>query len=64
MDEVNLGSHKDEFVEAAIFEVDFSKPTEGVDMEKPRFLADFADGCLLGRFAGFNVALGDGPAVF
>ena len=64
MDEVNLSGHEDEFVEAAVFEVDFSKPAQGVDMEKPRFFADFADGGLFGGFAGLNVALGDGPAVF
>lgn len=59
-----MSGHEDELVEAAVFEVDFSKPTQGVDMEKPRFFADFADGGLFGGFAGLNVALGDGPAVF
>lgn len=59
-----MSGHEDEFVEAAVFEVDFSKPAQGVDMEKPRFFADFADGGLFGGFAGFDVALGDRPAVF
>ena len=63
MDEVNLGSHEDELVETAIFEVNFSKPTKGVDMKKPRFLTDFANGRLLGRLARLDVALGDGPAI-
>ena len=64
MDEVDLGGHKNEFVEATIFEVDFSKPAQGVDMEKPRFFAYFADGGLFGGFAWLDVAFGDGPAVF
>ena len=64
MDEIDLGGHEDEFVEAAVFEVDFSKPAQGVDMEKPRFFADFTDGGLFGGFAGLDVTFGDGPAVF
>ena len=64
MDEVNLGGHEDELVEAAIFEVDFSKPAEGVDMEKPRFLSDFTDGSLLGSLTRLDVTLRNGPAVF
>ena len=64
MDEVDLGGHEDELVEAAVFEVDFAEPAEGVDVEKAGFFADFADGGLFGGFAGFDVAFGDGPAVF
>lgn len=63
MDKVDLGGHKNEFVEATIFEVDFSKPAQGVDMEKPRFFADFTDGGLFGGFAWLDVALRDGPAI-
>ena len=63
MDEVDLGRHQDKFVEAAIFEVDFSKPTQGIDMEKPRFFTDFADGGLFSGFARFDVALRNGPAI-
>ena len=63
MDEVDLGGHENKFVEAAVFEVDFSKPTQGVDMEKPRFFADFADGGLFGCFAGFDVAFRNRPAI-
>ncbi len=63
MDEVNLGSHEDEFVEAAIFEVNFSKPAQCVDMEKPGFFSDFANSGLLGCFSRFNVTLWDGPAI-
>ena len=64
MDEVDLGGHEDEFVETAVFEVDFSKPTQGVDMEKPRFFADFANGGLFRGFAGLNVAFRNRPTVF
>lgn len=59
-----MGGHEDELVEAAVFEVDFAKPAERVDVEKSRFFADFADGGLFGGFPRFDVALGDGPAVF
>ncbi len=64
MDEVDLGGHQDELIEATVFEVDFSKPTQCIDMEKTRFLADFADGGLFGGFAGFDMTFGDSPAVF
>ena len=64
MDEVNLGRHEDEFVEPAILEVDFSKPTEDVDMEKTRFFSDFSDSGLFGGFSGFDVSLRNRPAVF
>ena len=58
-----MSRHQDEFVEAAIFEVDFSKPTEDIDMEKTRFFSDFSDCGLFGGFSGFDMALGDGPTI-
>ena len=63
MNEIDLGSHEDEFVEAAIFEVDFSKPAQSVDMEKPRFLSDFANSSLFGGFAWLNMTFRNSPTV-
>ncbi len=59
-----MGGHEDEFIEAAIFKMDFSKPAQSVDMEKSRFFADFADGGLFRGLAGFDVAFRNRPAVF
>ena len=64
MDEVDLGCHQDEFVEAAIFEMDFSEPAEDGDMIETGFFADFANCGLFGVFAGFDMTLRDCPAVF
>ena len=63
MDEVNLRGHEDKFVETAVFEVNFSKPAQCVDMEKSGFFSDFANSSLFGSFARFDVAFGDGPTV-
>ena len=63
MDEVNLSGHEDELVHTAVFKVDFSKPTQCIDMEKSGFFADFADGGLFSGFAWFDVAFRDSPAV-
>ena len=63
MDKVDLGSHVDELVEAAIFELDFAEPTKGVDVEESGFFTDFTDGGLLGGLTRLNVAFGDGPAI-
>ena len=59
-----MGGHEDEFVETAVFEVDFAEPREDFDVEKTGFFADFADGGLFGVFAWFDVTLGDSPTVF
>ena len=63
MNEVDLSSHEDEFVKAAIFEVNFSKPAQCVDMEKPGFFSDFANSGLFGCFSWLDMAFWDGPAI-
>ena len=63
-DEIDLGGHEDEFVDATVLEVDFAEPSEDLDVEEARLLADFADGGLASGFAWFDVAFGDGPATF
>ena len=64
MDEVNLSRHEDEFVEATVFKMDFSEPTEDVNMEKPSFLTNFANSGLFRGFARFDMTLRNRPAVF
>lgn len=61
-DEVNLGSHEDELVDTAILEMDFAQPSQNLDVEEARFLADLADRSLFRGLAGLDVALRNGPA--
>ncbi len=63
MDEINLRCHEDELVETAVFEVNLAEPTEDVDVVKPGFLANLADGGLLGGLAWLDVSFGDSPAI-
>ena len=64
MDEVDLSCHENEFIKAAVFKMDFSEPSEDVDMEKSSFFADFANCGLFRGLAGFDMTLRDSPAVF
>lgn len=64
LDEIDLGGHEDEFVEAAVFEMDFAEPGENREVAQAGLLLDFAASGHFGGFAGLDVAFGDGPALF
>lgn len=61
---VDVGSHEHQARLAAVAKIDLAKPRKYLKALKAGLLGNLARGCLFGGLTLFDMAFGDGPALF